>query len=504
VNWKRQLFLFHRWTGIGLCIVIALWFVSGIVMMYVDFPQLTRPERLAGLPPLNFSTATLRPADAVARLVSFELSTAAANSDSEFNSQSAPLPRAIKLSMLLRRPLYVVYWQGIAQPRSVFADTGEVLSNIDAVTAQASASDFARRAGYETDVKPLYIEDKSVDQWTVSSVLNEHRPLHRVSLNDARGTDLYVSSTTGAVVRDTHRRERVLNYFGAVTHWIYPTFLRRHADAWTWTVDVLSGIGTVFAISGLWIGVLRWRRKRSPGKPAVPYRGLMRWHYFSGIVFGLMLFTWMASGLLSMNPGDLNPSRAPSLEQRMALSGATFDPVDFDPPAQVLPPDVVEAELIYYDAQPFFATTNRAGSRVLIAASDVPSRPPTRTRLLVLAQSLLPHASLVQSQVLAEYDSYYYSRRPENGDKLLPVLRVQFDDADKTWFHIDLATAQVLEKVTRTNRLFRWLYNGLHSWDIRWLRERRPLWDIGLIVFLIGGLVLTSIGSVIGYRRLRR
>ena len=50
---KRYLFLLHRWLGILLCIFMALWFVSGVVMMYVGYPKLTQQERLAGLPALS-------------------------------------------------------------------------------------------------------------------------------------------------------------------------------------------------------------------------------------------------------------------------------------------------------------------------------------------------------------------------------------------------------------------------------------------------------------------
>ena len=43
------------------------------------------------------------------------------------------------------------------------------------------------------------------DQWTVPNGLDPHRPLYRIALNDGQDTELYVSSTTGEVVRDTTR-----------------------------------------------------------------------------------------------------------------------------------------------------------------------------------------------------------------------------------------------------------------------------------------------------------
>ena len=48
----RLLFLIHRYLGIALGMVITIWCLSGFVMMYVQYPDLTAEERLAGLQPL--------------------------------------------------------------------------------------------------------------------------------------------------------------------------------------------------------------------------------------------------------------------------------------------------------------------------------------------------------------------------------------------------------------------------------------------------------------------
>ena len=50
---KRYLYLWHRWLGIFLCLLMVLWFVSGLVMMYVGYPKLTQREHLVHLPPLS-------------------------------------------------------------------------------------------------------------------------------------------------------------------------------------------------------------------------------------------------------------------------------------------------------------------------------------------------------------------------------------------------------------------------------------------------------------------
>jgi len=46
---RHWLYWTHRWLGIGGCLLFVMWFVSGVVMMYVGYPTLTEGERLAGL-----------------------------------------------------------------------------------------------------------------------------------------------------------------------------------------------------------------------------------------------------------------------------------------------------------------------------------------------------------------------------------------------------------------------------------------------------------------------
>ena len=41
---KRWLYLLHRWAGITLCLFFAMWFISGVVMMYVGYPSSRPPS----------------------------------------------------------------------------------------------------------------------------------------------------------------------------------------------------------------------------------------------------------------------------------------------------------------------------------------------------------------------------------------------------------------------------------------------------------------------------
>jgi PepSY-associated TM region len=136
------------------------------------------------------------------------------------------------------------------------------------------------------------------DQWTVSREYDRDRPLDRIAMKDAAGTEVYLSSSTGAVVLTTTRSARVANYLGSIPHWIYPTLLRHHARVWLALLWWLSLLGTIGAAIGLVVGVMKLgialRDK------AWPYRGLQAWHHALGLMSAPFILMWIFSGFLSL------------------------------------------------------------------------------------------------------------------------------------------------------------------------------------------------------------
>ena len=45
---RRQAILWHRYLGVCFCLFFAIWFVSGVVLMYAGMPQPSEAERLSG------------------------------------------------------------------------------------------------------------------------------------------------------------------------------------------------------------------------------------------------------------------------------------------------------------------------------------------------------------------------------------------------------------------------------------------------------------------------
>ncbi|MCG8414429.1 MAG: PepSY domain-containing protein, partial [Pseudomonadales bacterium] len=163
---KKLLFLTHRWLGIFMCLLFALWFASGIVMMYVEYPELTREEQLQNLPALDLNSVNLSPLEVAAGL-------------GAVNAYSS-----LSLSSVLGRPAYQFTSPGGAG-LVAFADTGEAFDGLE----KQQALEAARLSGFgDGATEPEHTGLIEVDQWTVTASLDSHRPLHRVALGDEAGT----------------------------------------------------------------------------------------------------------------------------------------------------------------------------------------------------------------------------------------------------------------------------------------------------------------------------
>src|SRR5437899_7640643 len=52
----RLLVVTHRYLGVAVGVLMAMWFLSGIVMMYVGFPRVEEEPRMRKLLPISWQT----------------------------------------------------------------------------------------------------------------------------------------------------------------------------------------------------------------------------------------------------------------------------------------------------------------------------------------------------------------------------------------------------------------------------------------------------------------
>lgn len=468
---RRWLYLTHRWIGIASCLLFAMWFLSGLVMIYVPFPALTLEKRVAGAEPIDWRQVTQGPPAGV----------------------EGP-PQSLELEMRDGVPVWrMTDWDGTRL--NVPAARDAPLAPVDAAYAARVASRFTHGE------KVAAVAQLERDQWTVAGGFNRHRPLWKVTLDDAADTALYVSSSTGGVVLTTTDHERFWNWLGSVPHWIYPTVLRQNNEAWRQAVLWLSGPCIAAAVTGIWIGILRTRlrERRFKGGRMTPYHGWVLWHHVAGLAGGFFLLAWIFSGWLSVDPGHVFASSGPDEAAVRHYSAGTLMP-SFDLAGLGAVAQGARLVRISGDAGQWRASLyDAAGERRVLALPDFTPPPAQRAAIEQAARRLMAGGDLVGSDWLTAQDAYYYgvARRPT-----LPVLRLRFNDPAATWLYIDTQTGTIARSVTRRDRVYRWLFDLLHRWDLNMLTTHRPSRDILLWLFSLIGLVTSVSGIWIGWKRL--
>jgi hypothetical protein len=472
---RRWLYIVHRWVGIGSAVLFAMWFASGLIMMYVPYPALNDRERLTGLDPIDWAQVRVFPDQALR------------------TAGLSKWPARFKLEMMAGEPVYRI--AGDAR-WTVSARDGRTIAGVDAAQARAIATRFARWDGAAA------VDARERDQWTVAGGYNAHRPLYRVVLPDPKGRTYYVSSKTGEVVLDTTRFERVWNWLGTVPHWIYFTELRKDQPAWRQVILWTSGFGIVGAVTGVWIGILRLRLKRRYHDNKVsPYRGWMKWHHVGGLVTGLTVTTWIVSGWLSVNPNQWFARSSPDPASILRYDGNGAARFPMGPAVARGAAGAREARFVWVAGRPEVVVSDADLRRTVLDARNGQRVNWSDAALFANARNLLPGVAMTLEKRLDAEDVYWYAHHAE---PRLPMLRAGFADAASTWFHIDPLTGEVLGTMNRSDRTERWAFNFLHDFDLPVLLHSRPSWDILVWLLSIGGLVTSVTSVVIGWRRLKR
>ena len=483
VKFKRLLYLIHRWFGILMCLMIFLWFASGIVMMYVEYPQLTERERVQALSPLVLDTIEVDVSSLTERITPDQVIT------------------SFSVSSHLERPAFHAQFNN-GTSLMLFADTGDDVAQTTRQTAEQAARIFARNTGLGDNAR--YLKTVEMDQWTVYGGFANHRPLHQVALDNPENTIVYLSNATGQIVRDTHGWERGWNWVGSTIHWIYPMQLRRYPSVWADVVIVVSSLGIIAVVSGTVVGFMRLRTKRRYKNGSVtPYQGIQKWHHLMGLAFTVFVTTFVVSGLFSMNPLGIFDDKSSPAPQIIRYEGGPLHLEGFQDALEAMPsyPGGLNdlKELSWHrinDAGVLVAHTN-AGRTVVNMTTDE-----LAARIKETVPLLLPDHAMVQLEKLERFDNYYYSTH--NRYRPLPAYRARFDDEETTWYYINASTGEILFRSTATKRMERWLYNGLHSLDFQVLLAHRPLWDILVLILSVAGIALSYTSIVIAWRRLQR
>jgi hypothetical protein len=544
LDWRKLLIYSHRWLGIGITVMFLVWTLSGVVLMYYGHPQITTGERLLRLEPIDFSTATVTPAEAAAK--------------------AGIKPYRVRLSMYDGRPVYRLTRNSIGNWSAVYADTGEVLPGMGREQALKWMKQFAPEYA-STMTYDAYLE--SPDEFTRIPTLAGYVPLHRIAMNDPAGTEYYVSEKSSDIVQKTDRRGRILAISGYVLHNL---FFFRQRTWWTpllafiaWTAMLMVATGIVV---GIWRVALKPRFRHKGVLSYTPYSGWMKWHHYAGLIFGLFSVSWILSGMIPIStfpiPGWTEVSKRvesngdgfimgnPVVSPRSTMTkdmarAITGGPLNLQPLQMERVRNAIgsvrekfapkEVELIQFRGEPYFLayqppttqvgaehwTTNNAinavnlpqdNPHVFVSISHPENGVMTsfgRDVMERASREAMPNVPVIDSQWLTDYDNYYHQTTTsfELGRHkpayVLPVLRVRYQDENETWLYFTPSLAQMV-KFDKRDRTNRWVYYGLHVMDWPGLFNRRPLWDV-VTIALLAGLAAISITTLLpAFRRLKR
>lgn len=505
---KRLLFLIHRWVGVGLALLMSLWFFSGLVILYSVQLNQNRAQQLAHAELLQPEDGWLSLGEAWQR--------SGAERKPESKPDAKPIPATLTEARLVRRagqPQWLVD-DSAGRRFAISASHGTLLATSAATAAQIAAH-WVNGADSAQATPVRFVE--TVERPMIVRNQDGLRPFHRFAVDDGLGSELYISARSGDVVHASTRVERGFYWAGNWLHLFRFLDLTSAGEArgeiLMWSVIAAF----VACLTGLVIGWLRWRPgvfgKATYGEGRVhPYRQFwFRWHFWAGLVGGTFALLWALSGFFNGNTWKLFTPATPSHGElaRFYGSGLPATMRDWKPePLGEQASQVVELSWRRLGNEAVLLAYTRNGQRQALTTAlpkfnKFSQFSQFSDGALSYAARRMAGASLpTTQQLLTEYDGYYYPRQGRGTmDRPLPVMRIEIDDAAGTCFYIDPADGRLLLRQDQSRRAYRWLFNALHYWDIGWLHVR-PLWDAWMLAWIGFGLVLSVSSLVLGWRRL--
>lgn len=475
MKFARFMHAIHRTGGVALSLLFSVWFLSGFVMIYHTFPRigvahrLQRQEALAlPLPPLPAVLAQV-PDSSEIRSITLRRYMG----ETVFRIRTGVQEYAIEAGTL--RPV----------PPGAVPQPG-------AVAALWCGAPVAR-------IDTLY----ALEQWIPFNALRKEFPIYKYYFSDEAKHQLYVSSRTGVALQFTDARSRCWAWLGAIPHWVYFTWLRQDAETWGRTVIVLAAIGCLVTVAGFYRGIRVFRMAVRRRKPfASPYRKRwFRWHYVTGMVFGVFVLTWTFSGLMSLAsiPKWFSSARA-DYPVRSVLRGDTVAAAAYRLDYRELLaayPGVKEVEWGSFNGVPLYRVRT-GGEEYTVDASVASVTPLCLTEKQVTEAVRRIHGAEVplRTEWLTKFDAYYVSRKRPLP---LPVYRVAVQDEAGSAYYIDPASG-AYRYVNRDARYMHWMYPALHSFAVPWLVKHPVIWNMVMWGLMLGGTAvsLTALALSLG------
>ena len=468
---------FHRILGTILSILFLVWFLSGFVMIYHTFPKVSSRNIYKHMDVLQGENLSV---------------------DSIIKKSSNTITK-LTLRSFAGQPFFEVSSEG---------NNSRILADSSMQTMSAPTYKQIRNYAQRWNNAEIIQVDtlRELDQWIPFSRLRGEFPIYKFHFGDNDKHQLYISSRTGEALQFTDKNNRFWACMGAIPHWVYFTSLRQNTQLWIDVVVWLSGIGSLMCIAGIVLGVrsyiVQYRRRK---KMETPYKKFIyKWHHILGFVFGIFVFTFVFSGMMSLAPVPqwILKTHNPDIEKKFYTpQQINFQDykLDYHQIFDKYPGKVKSIEWAVFGNKPLYKVI--IGNRLLTidASSD-------EVKDLLLSEQdikdrLAPvHSEPIAISLMTAYDNYYVGL----SDHLpLPIYKAEVADTDGSTYYINPRNGNTRYFNTNT-KARRWSYQALHSFKLKLTAENKILWHILMWTTMIGGSIVSISGVWLGFRYLKR
>lgn len=482
----------HKWLGIFMAPLLVMWFFTGFFMIFFKaYPRVEKEQAYTLMDPIGAIDSLPSPAQlsdwyqthttSDAQLRAISLRREAGHAELTLKGSQGE----VAMNLLTQQPL---------------TDTPPTLNDVKAQTLRL------------TGCSPAVIDTlHQLTQWLPFASRREDLPFIKVTVGDPKSTTLYFSGKNGHLLQATTGSNRWAAYISTIPHWIYFWQLREHEELWRNLFVVLCSIGCVMIISGMIVGIV-WtvKSRRSSKKRWSPFTlksgAWLYWHHIAGLLFGLVVLSWMFSGWMTVRR---LPKWISGPDPRIELSAlADIGTIGTDETLQFQTllaqyPDAKQITFAHYMGRPYYRVEegDHSATYLEINGSNIAPMALSEEEILSYLQSLDLEIEVKQSRVMDHYDGYYLPQPREKESLPLPVVEVTTTEGTTLYIALKAPIVTVQNRATRLNDI---VYHKLHSFKYLWAYHHPTLRICVMYFLLTGGLVVSVTGMVIAWRALKR
>lgn len=474
------MFSFHRVFGTLISVFFFMWFVSGLVLIYHPYPNVTDEQLYEKKETLPSSLPDIQ----------------------EYIKRIPQPVKQVKVHQFQDQTL--ISFITADSTYTYCADTLQKEKKITFAFLEQTAKEWIKAPIIQVDTL------HTLEQWVLYSRYERALPIYKFYFDDKEKHQLFISGRTGEVQQLTDAEGRFWAWVGAIPHKFYLPFIRKDVDIWKTSVSVGGLFCLLAASTGLYLGIYavvkRYRHKK---KFESPYRKRgYRLHHITGLLFGIFLVTWGISGLVAMQriPQWMINTHGNYIFNPAKMWGKKPLPIeayklDYRKLKETYP-DLKEVIWKHFREIPVYFIV--AGTHEYLIDASCPSEVkelfiPKKTIVEGIRQihgkDALFHLSLME-----KYDEYYLSRK---GTLPLPAYKIVVDDADHSRYYISPKTGYI-RYLNKNKMVKKWLFSGFHYLNIQCLLEKPALWTFLIWLLCIGGATVSATGIWLGVQHTKR